>query len=177
MLPRCSSLWLPTRLPSSGPSGIPLHLLLPRRQLLRNTARSSSCAGRSRQLSTTSSVRHQQRPIHSSRPTSALHTRCRPSLKHIPKVMAATHQRGHSGGGHHHHHHDNTYLVSSDKNDAGVRITRIGLLVNFGMAIGKGIGGYVFHSQGKLVFFSGWSKANVPNSLIRRRHSQPYRSS
>lgn len=28
-----------------------------------------------------------------------------------------------------------------------MRITRIGLFVNLGMAIGKGIGGYVFHSQ------------------------------
>lgn len=53
---------------------------------------------------------------------------------------------GHSHG-HHHHHHDNTYLVSSNKNDAGVKITRIGLLVNLAMAVGKGIGGYVFHSQ------------------------------
>jgi divalent metal cation (Fe/Co/Zn/Cd) transporter len=39
-------------------------------------------------------------------------------------------------------------LVSPNKQDAGVRITRIGLFVNLGMAIGKGIGGYVFHSQG-----------------------------
>jgi divalent metal cation (Fe/Co/Zn/Cd) transporter len=29
-----------------------------------------------------------------------------------------------------------------------VRITRIGLYVNLGMAISKGVGGYVFHSQG-----------------------------
>jgi cation diffusion facilitator family transporter len=28
-----------------------------------------------------------------------------------------------------------------------VRITRIGLFVNLGMAIGKGLGGYIFHSQ------------------------------
>ena len=54
---------------------------------------------------------------------------------------------GHSHG-HHHHHHDNAYLTSANKNDAGVRITRIGLYVNLGMAIGKGIGGYVFNSQG-----------------------------
>lgn len=49
--------------------------------------------------------------------------------------------------GHSHHHHDNTYLTSSNKNDAGVRITRIGLFVNLAMAIGKGVGGWVFHSQ------------------------------
>ncbi|KAK5201886.1 mitochondrial metal transporter [Cryomyces antarcticus] len=50
---------------------------------------------------------------------------------------------GHS----HHHHHDNTYLTSTNKKDAAVRITRIGLYVNLGMAIGKGVGGYVFNSQ------------------------------
>jgi hypothetical protein len=55
--------------------------------------------------------------------------------------------RSHSGHSHHHH-HDNAYLTSTNKSDAGVRITRIGLYVNLAMAIGKGIGGYVFHSQG-----------------------------
>ncbi|KAI9724853.1 MAG: hypothetical protein M1812_000129 [Candelaria pacifica] len=62
--------------------------------------------------------------------------------------MAATTQtRAHGGHSHSHHHHDNTYLTSANRNDAGVRITRIGLLVNLGMAIGKGVGGYYFHSQ------------------------------
>jgi hypothetical protein len=61
-------------------------------------------------------------------------------------MATATQTRAHSG--HHHHHHDNTYLTSTNKNDAGVRITRIGLYVNLAMAIGKGVGGYVFHSQG-----------------------------
>lgn len=56
------------------------------------------------------------------------------------------HTRGH-GGHHHHHHHDNTYLTSTNKNDAGVRITRIGLYSNLGMAIVKGAGGYMFNSQ------------------------------
>jgi hypothetical protein len=57
-------------------------------------------------------------------------------------------KRGHAGHSHgHHHHHDNTYLTSSNKNDPGVRITRIGLYVNLGMAIGKGLGGYAFNSQ------------------------------
>jgi divalent metal cation (Fe/Co/Zn/Cd) transporter len=58
--------------------------------------------------------------------------------------MATTQTRGHAG---HHHHHDNTYLVSSNKKDAGVRITRIGLWSNLGMAVGKGVGGYLFNSQ------------------------------
>ena len=33
---------------------------------------------------------------------------------------------GHSHSHGHHHHHDNTYLTSGNKNDPGVRITRIG---------------------------------------------------
>ncbi|KAK5045819.1 hypothetical protein LTR84_008912 [Exophiala bonariae] len=57
----------------------------------------------------------------------------------------AGHSHGHGHG--HGHSHDNTYLTSSNRNDAGVKITRIGLFVNLGMAIGKGVGGYVFHSQ------------------------------
>lgn len=59
-----------------------------------------------------------------------------------------TQTRGHAGHGHHHA-HDNTYLLSANKKDAGVRITRIGLYVNLGMAVSKGFGGYVFNSQGK----------------------------
>ncbi|KAL2824036.1 cation efflux family-domain-containing protein [Aspergillus cavernicola] len=55
--------------------------------------------------------------------------------------------REHGGHGHHHHHHGNAYLTSTNTHDAGVRITRIGLLANLVMAVGKFIGGYVFHSQ------------------------------
>ncbi|KAH0542544.1 hypothetical protein FGG08_003049 [Glutinoglossum americanum] len=55
--------------------------------------------------------------------------------------------RGHSHHHHHHHHHDNAYLISTNKNDAGVKITRVGLFVNLGMAISKGIGGWFFNSQ------------------------------
>lgn len=56
--------------------------------------------------------------------------------------------RGHMGHSHGHgHSHDTSFLTSKNKNDPGVRITRIGLYVNVGMAIGKGIGGYVFNSQ------------------------------
>ncbi|GAB7358597.1 hypothetical protein MBLNU230_g2657t1 [Neophaeotheca triangularis] len=62
------------------------------------------------------------------------------------KEQARAHA-GHSHGHHHHHHHDNTYLTSKNKSDPGVRITRIGLYVNLGMAIAKGAGGYVFNSQ------------------------------
>ena len=56
--------------------------------------------------------------------------------------------RGHMGHSHGHgHSHDNTFLTSKNKNDPGVRITRIGLYVNLGMAIVKGFGGYTFNSQ------------------------------
>ena len=64
-------------------------------------------------------------------------------------MTSLTHSHGHAGHSHHHHHHDNTFLLSKNKHDAGVRITRIGLYVNLGMAVGKGVGGYVFNSQGK----------------------------
>ena len=64
-------------------------------------------------------------------------------------IMATKQQhRGHAGHSHgHHHHHDNSYLTSKNKNDAGVKVTRLGLYVNVGMAISKGIGGYYFNSQ------------------------------
>ena len=72
-----------------------------------------------------------------------------------PQSLPATlmgQSREHSGhshgkGGHHHPHHDNTYLTSMNKSDAGVRITKIGLYVNLLMAVGKGLGGWYFHSH------------------------------
>ncbi|KAJ5929371.1 hypothetical protein N7454_007219 [Penicillium verhagenii] len=69
------------------------------------------------------------------------------SVTSLPMTQTRSHA-GHSHGpGHHHHHHDNVYLTSTNKHDAGVRITRIGLVANLAMAISKFIGGYVFHSQ------------------------------
>lgn len=65
-----------------------------------------------------------------------------------PSLMTTTTQTRAHAGHSHHHHHDNTFLLSKNKSDAGVRITRIGLYVNLGMAVGKGVGGYVFNSQG-----------------------------
>lgn len=62
-------------------------------------------------------------------------------------MISTPQARQHSGHAHHHHHHDNTYLTSTNKKDAGVRITRVGLYVNFLMAIGKGLGGYLLNSQ------------------------------
>lgn len=64
-------------------------------------------------------------------------------------TQTQTQTRSHAGHSHHHHHHDNTFLLSKNKSDAGVRITRIGLYVNLGMAVSKGVGGYVFNSQGE----------------------------
>lgn len=66
----------------------------------------------------------------------------------LPAMTSTAQSRLHSGHSHsHQHHHDSAYLTSANKKDAGVRITRIGLYVNLGMAIGKGIGGYYFNSQ------------------------------
>lgn len=76
------------------------------------------------------------------------HVRLRPSRRALlTSPMTQTRGHGSHSHSHHHHHHDNVYLTSTNKNDAGVRITRIGLLANLCMAIGKFIGGYVFHSQ------------------------------
>lgn len=70
----------------------------------------------------------------------------RPSL--FALMTSTVQTRLHGGHSHSHsHQHDNTYLTSTNKKDAGVRITRIGLYVNLVMAIGKGIGGYYFNSQ------------------------------
>lgn len=69
-------------------------------------------------------------------------------------MTGATQKREHAGHSHHHHHHDNTFLLSKNKNDAGVRITKIGLYVNLGMAVSKGFGGYVFNSQGERCMYA-----------------------
>ncbi len=62
-------------------------------------------------------------------------------------MASTTETRNHGGHSHGHHDNENEFLTSSNKKDAGVRITRIGLYVNLGMAIGKGIGGYYFNSK------------------------------
>lgn len=97
------------------------------------------------------------------------------SMEGVSRVQSREH------AGHAHHHHDNTYLTSANKNDAGVRITRIGLWVNLGMAIGKGVGGYAFNSQGALgnqpLLDTDFDHAHpLIDSSICRRRAQPYRS-
>ncbi|KAK8161616.1 putative cation efflux family protein [Phyllosticta citrichinensis] len=62
--------------------------------------------------------------------------------------MTATQTRGHAGHSHGHHHHtDPSLLLSSDKKDAAVRITRLGLFLNIVLAIGKGVAGYYWNSK------------------------------
>ncbi|KAL7963889.1 cation efflux family domain-containing protein [Trichoderma compactum] len=76
------------------------------------------------------------------------------------------HDHGHGHGlfGHHHH-HDNTFLMSTDKNDPGVRITRIGLLSNLSMAIAKFIGGWAFNS--KAMIADAWhSIADLASDIL-----------
>lgn len=81
------------------------------------------------------------------------------------------HARPNNSSHSHSHHHDNSYLVSQNGNEDGVKITRIGLYVNLGMAIGKGIGGYAFNSQGeydmRLYFYSGRPSADIFASAYR----------
>ena len=88
------------------------------------------------------------------------HSRRRLTLMNMSSTMSNVQRRNHSGHHHHHHHHlDNTYLVSKNKKDAAVRITRIGLYINLSMALGKGFGGYAFHSQGKrtILLSNSWA--------------------
>lgn len=82
--------------------------------------------------------------------TALIRPSLRKSLLYAPAKLAPPQQQQRAHGGHshgHHHHHDNTYLTSKNKADAGVRITRLGLYTNVGMAISKGIGGWYFNSQ------------------------------
>ncbi|KAL5335795.1 cation efflux family-domain-containing protein [Aspergillus crustosus] len=81
-------------------------------------------------------------------PLSLLTTSTTSAAIPITLPLMATQTRDHGGHGHHHHHHHgNAYLTSTNKHDAGVRITRLGLVANLAMAIGKFVGGYMFHSQ------------------------------
>jgi len=140
MLPRCSSSWLQVRahLPTRGSA-----LQIPASPVKGCTTRNFTGQLSLSRYTCNSHKRPQTLPsLLSSRPS---------LYPQLSRVMASqqpeSQKRGHSGHGHHHHNHDNTYLVSNNKNDAGVRITRIGLFVNLAMAIAKGVGGYVFHSQ------------------------------
>ena len=72
---------------------------------------------------------------------------------------AHSHSHGHAQHSHglglgHHHHHDNTYLISKNRSDPGVRITNIGLVSNLAMAVAKFIGGWAFNSRAMVA--DGW---------------------
>ena len=87
-------------------------------------------------------VHHTHRPVTCSpSKTTIMATQLQTNLDQTREHMGLSH--GHD----HHHHHDTRYLTSKNKRDPGVRITRIGLYINLGMAIAKGAGGYVFNSQ------------------------------
>lgn len=124
--------------------------------------RRKAVAGQSRVLLTASPAnprggqqQHQQSqaasPLRSPLQWSNIAHRARNPTYSPPTVsMAGSQQqvRAHSHGhGGHHHHHDTTFLTSANKSDPGVRITRVGLYVNLGMAVAKGAGGYIFNSQ------------------------------
>ena len=113
------------------------HLLFPQlicRALVRTHRHHKQISLRSLVILSSSTTYHTSSPLYPS--SDLFHPR-------LSRIMA----RPHSGLSHQHHHHDNTYLISTNKKDAGVRITRIGLYVNFCMAIGKGLGGYLLNSQ------------------------------
>ncbi|OOF90370.1 hypothetical protein ASPCADRAFT_212036 [Aspergillus carbonarius ITEM 5010] len=131
-------------------------VLLPRPLQLRVSSSSSSSPLRLKNPCVSSSASSPPSVVY---PNAFLRPASRPTL--VPSAATAatsvtlppmtTQSRDHGGHHghhhHHHHHHDNVYLTSTDKHDAGVRITRLGLVANLAMAIGKFIGGYVFHSQ------------------------------
>lgn len=105
----------------------------------------------------------------------------RPQLSPTMAVTTTTQTQARAHAGHSHN-HDNTYLTSTNKADAGVRITKIGLYVNLGMAICKGLGGYYFHSQG--MFGCGRMReikrvhqrhTLTIRSPVCRRRAQPHR--
>lgn len=70
-------------------------------------------------------------------------------LRGTPRAFAGVRFHGHSHG-HGHSHSDAAELLTKrggNWRDPGVRITYIGLATNVGMALVKGVGGAVFHSQ------------------------------
>jgi hypothetical protein len=111
----------------------------------------ATCRPQRRILQTCSNTKGAQYPRTSALPIPINWSSTVHRIRHIsPSAMTGSEQtRSHAGHSHHHHHHDNTFLLSKNKSDAGVRITRIGLYVNLGMAVSKGFGGYVFNSQGE----------------------------
>ncbi|KAK9457375.1 hypothetical protein V1511DRAFT_455820 [Dipodascopsis uninucleata] len=67
---------------------------------------------------------------------------------HSSHSHSTSHSHSHSLFSHSHSHsHDVSLLTSKNSSDPGVRITRLGLWVNLGMVVAKGVGGYIFNSK------------------------------
>ncbi|KAK7207364.1 cation efflux family-domain-containing protein [Myxozyma melibiosi] len=64
-----------------------------------------------------------------------------------PADSPVDHNHSHSLFHSHTHSHDPSLLISTDPTDPAVKITRVGLFVNIGMAVVKGTGGYLFNSK------------------------------
>ena len=81
-------------------------------------------------------------------------------------------KRSHMGDGKHHHGedgpghvHDTSLLTSKDTSNPGVRITRIGLLVNLGLVVVKAVAGVVLHSS-SLLADAGHSAADILSDIL-----------
>ncbi|GMM36967.1 Mmt1 protein [Saccharomycopsis crataegensis] len=76
------------------------------------------------------------------------------SNDNLNSMSAPSHSHSHLGGQGHSHTHSTELLKDinfrSFINNKGARITVIGLLTNVGMAVAKGVGGVMFHSQALL---------------------------
>lgn len=138
----------PTRLPSRTVLLSPAVELTPLQPLLGHTRTVSSTSSSPLPLAHTAKNSPPRFPrLPPATAKLATSPQSRDHLGHSHDGHAHTHS--HLSLGHHHHHSpgDNIYLTSSNKHDAGVRITRIGLFVNIFMAISKGFGGWFFNSQ------------------------------
>lgn len=110
----------------------------------------------SSQLPSSDKDNQQQQPHKTHNKQSHSHSHSHSHSRTTPEADGAdAHSHSHSAGSsllHHHHsaHEPNEFLAagtSSIKSNPAVRITWIGLIVNVALAVSKGIGGVVFHSQ------------------------------
>ncbi|PHH62922.1 hypothetical protein CDD81_6555 [Ophiocordyceps australis] len=138
----------PLQLPSHPPSPLGLCTLhLPLRLLSSRHKRPASLSVRR--------CRYHARHHHGDAATTLNLAPVRRRICPLAIVMSSLSQQqkrehGHAG----HHHHDNAYLVSANKKDSGVRITRIGLVANLSMAVAKFVGGWAFNSKSMVA--DGW---------------------
>ena len=88
-----------------------------------------------------------------------------PLLFNAPSSPILPQHRTHSSHNHSSHDESIALLVSKDKSDPGVRITRIGLAVNLGLVVIKGAGGLVTHSA-SLIADAGHSLADLLSDFL-----------